>query len=502
MTKVTLHFLPVRTSTLKWTKRDAELTDAEAKSHARRSSHVLAKHPKPKVRGHEGVGSQSILRLKQKTKRAERTSANDTRRQISKRMQANMPLSIGDPAGCDPFVRFPCVTGSVEHKLFHFLMSYVPGRFYATKPWAAYDVLRDSVMPEILTGSAYMSLALYIAASIVNTLKPQPQFSEEWMLTRQSTNYRLLRQLLKNQKGHPWDWAITCIVVAGYAESMAGLADRGRKHTKAGLVMLQDFRNLQRMRLSSGSIAFKVFLQTGVPMMFATSAALETAMNSYHSPESPANNEATEPAVSSNGQCRYWTARQRALGPTTAMGRLLAPKPIQMPMSDERLVMATIYALNGILCNLQGDDAAAEAFLANVAEMTANSLDEGVDLSVPPRFALQNCVHIVIACAEKQGLWFYHGPGHALPAMRTWEALEFVEITMLTSPAKQQKIMAALRGWLCWQPQELTTGGGDTSLFSDDKELQEFKDEIIANWKARRGSGTSSRETATHAKHP
>ncbi|KAH0842146.1 hypothetical protein FOPE_07749 [Fonsecaea pedrosoi] len=68
MTKVTLHFLPVRTSTLKWTKRDAELTDAEAKSHARRSSHVLAKHPKPKVRGHERVGSQSILRLKQKTK--------------------------------------------------------------------------------------------------------------------------------------------------------------------------------------------------------------------------------------------------------------------------------------------------------------------------------------------------------------------------------------------------------------------------------------------------
>ncbi|KIW22855.1 uncharacterized protein PV07_11108 [Cladophialophora immunda] len=533
MTKITIHFLPVRTATLRRTKRDAELTDAEAKSHARRSAHVLARLPKRTARGHARAGSQSILRLKKRTKKPETMPAdnNDTQAPISRRMQANVPPSIGDVDGCDPFVRFPCVTGSIEHKLFHFLMSYVPSRFYGTRPWAAYDVLRDSVMPEILTGGAYMSLALYVAAAIVNTLKSpqqQPQFSEEWMLARQATNYRLLRQLLENQHGHPWDWAITCVVVAGYADAMAGQAERGRTHTRAGLDMLQDFRNLQRMRLSSGSIAFKAFLQTGVPTMFPTSAALEAAMHGAsqnlrriqawtrlkrnarcsgthcqcHPPDAVGENDATEQTARSNGECRYWAARRLALGPTTAMGRLLAPKSIRLPVSDERLLMASIYALHGILCNLQDVDAAAERFLADVGEMTANSLDEGVDLSVPPRFAMQNCIHIVVACAEKHGLWFYHGPGHPLPALRTWEALEFVEIMMLTGPAKQQKIMDAMRRWLYWessQPVEVavatsTTITPQTLLLGDDSELEEFKNEIVSNWKARRASESSTRD--------
>ncbi|KIW92217.1 uncharacterized protein Z519_07201 [Cladophialophora bantiana CBS 173.52] len=397
-------------------------------------------------------------------------------------------------------------------------MSYVPGRFYGTRPWAAYDVLRDSVMPEILTGSAYMSLALYVAASIVNTLKPQPEFSEEWMLARQSTNYRLLRQLLRNQQGHPWDWAITCVVVAGYADAMAGQAERGRKHTKAGLDMLQDFRNLQRMRLSSGSIAFKAFLQTGVPMMFTTSASLETAMcnacqnvrriqswtrfrrNSpcfsshcqYHSLEVVASHDSAQAAASFDGQCRYWATRELALGSTTAMGRLLAPKLVKMPVSDERLLMASIYALNGVLCNLQDDDSTAERFLGDIGEMISNSLEEGVDLSVPPRFAMQNCIHIIIACAERHGLWSYHGPTQPLPAMRTWEALEFVEIMMLIRPEKQHEIMDAMRRWLCWESESHETT--ETLLFADERELEEFKREITANWEVQQQQKNQEKE--------
>lgn len=399
-------------------------------------------------------------------------------------------------------------------------MSYVPSRFYGTKPWAAYDVLRDSVMPEIMTGKAYMSIATYVGASIINTLQPGPQFSKEWMLQRQAENYQLLRQLIKNQQKYPWDWAICCVAVTGYADTMAGLAVRARKHTKAGLDMLKDVRNLQRMRLSSSSIAFKAFLQTGVPMILSTSVELKTTMHrtyqnlqrieaftqrmrntrcflehcSRHRQHAP-NSSSTLQTAKKNEQCEYWTARQSALGPTTAMGRLLSPKSLdKITISDERLLIASIYLLNGILCNLESDDTTAESFLRDIGDITTNSVDENVDLSSPPRFAMQNSLHIVIACADKHGLWFYdisRNGGLPLPAARTWEALDFVEIMMLTPPEKRRRITDTMRRWLSWDEDGIER---IEPLFKDERERDKFKDEIVANWEARPERGKDREE--------
>lgn len=389
-------------------------------------------------------------------------------------------------------------------------MSYVPSRFYGTKPWAAYDVLRDSVMPEILTGKAYMSIATYVGASIVNTLQPGPQFTEQWMLQRQAENYQLLRQLIKNQQKYPWDWAITCVAVTGYADAMAGLAVRSRMHTKAGLEMLKDVRNIQKMRLSSGSIAFKAFLQTGVPMILSTRVVLETTMHktyqnlqrfeaftrlmrnsrcflshcSQHH-QSPPRPSSIGQTAKQNEQCEYWKSRQFALGPTTAMGRLLSPKfPDKMPVSDERMLIATTYLLNGILCNLQSGNTTAESFLRDVGDIMINSVDENVDLSSPPRFAMQNCIHIVIACADKHGLWFYdslRNGGLPLPAARTWEALDFVEIMMLTRSEKRRRITDTMRRWLSWDEEGVEE---IEPLLKNERERKAFKNEIVANWEA------------------
>src|ERR1700744_2150949 len=114
MTKVTLHFLPVRTPTLKRTKRDAELTDAEAKSHARRSSYALSRYPKDAAHAHSKAGSRSVLRLKRGASvnlsicRTFSGLCQLTLRQTSRTPQGehtSVPPTVGDSDGCDPFIR-------------------------------------------------------------------------------------------------------------------------------------------------------------------------------------------------------------------------------------------------------------------------------------------------------------------------------------------------------------------------------------------------------------
>ena len=137
MTKFTLHFLPVSTPTVKRTKRDAELTDAEAKAHVRRSLQTLSRYPEYKAHAHSKAGSRSVLRLKggasvnlsiyqalsrlhQLTLGQKQDIIPAAQGQIPQRRHTNVPPTIGDSDGCDPFIRFPSGTGPLEHKLFHF----------------------------------------------------------------------------------------------------------------------------------------------------------------------------------------------------------------------------------------------------------------------------------------------------------------------------------------------------------------------------------------------
>lgn len=64
MAPVTLHFLPVATSNARRTKRETELIDAEAKSHARASSFAQSQNARSKTLIRENSGSRSVLRPK------------------------------------------------------------------------------------------------------------------------------------------------------------------------------------------------------------------------------------------------------------------------------------------------------------------------------------------------------------------------------------------------------------------------------------------------------
>lgn len=64
MAPVTLHFLPAATANVRRTKREAELIDAEAKSHARSSSFAQSESVKPKGQVRTKSAPRSVLQSK------------------------------------------------------------------------------------------------------------------------------------------------------------------------------------------------------------------------------------------------------------------------------------------------------------------------------------------------------------------------------------------------------------------------------------------------------
>lgn len=136
--------------------------------------------------------------------------------------------------------------------------------------------------------------------------------------------------------------------------------------------------------------------------------------------------------------------------------------------------LTTLYLLNSSLSNLGRDPTVAKQFLLDLKAMVTNSMDPNA-----PR-ALHMFIPIIAVCAQRLGVWAYHGPDSPLPPIRVWEAILFAEVMMLATYGVRQRVMNAMLHWLYDGPEKLH----DQAVLGE-AELLVFSVHISESWEAK-----------------
>ena len=409
---------------------------------------------------------------------------------------------IGDSNGPDPFVRFPNSTSPLDQKLFHFLMIHASQRLYGPQQQAGFDYIRDVTMPKVLLGNEVMSWITYSAATMRNTLSRL--FSETWLLERRMHNYQLLRQMVDRPLFRPWDYKISTIVSAGYIEYSYGQVSEGFMHIKAALELIRQqdegLRCLQTMLPVYANTILMTTSITGLPMVFDIITpfrdALTEVMHSFETLQirnrvmrhdrddgdtliqprerEPSFDDTSKKSYASFGRYQYWEIRRRSLE-VQPLHSYLQTKDLPEGQAYEwRSRLITLYLINSILINLSWDETVAKQFLLGLKAMITNSMDPYAART------LHMFIPLIAVCAQRLGIWAYHGSDSPLPPIRVWEAILFAEVMMLARYGVRQRVMNVMVHWLYTGREELH----DQAVLGE-AELLMFSVHISENWEAK-----------------
>jgi len=408
---------------------------------------------------------------------------------------------IGDGNGPDPFLRFPESTSLLEKKLLHFLMMRAPQLLFGARPKAAFDYTWDIAMPNFTAGYELMSWATIPAAKMWNLLTAS--LSEDWFLRRRARNYRLLRQMLDKQD-YDGDYRISCLATAGYIEGSEGNLSTSLVHMKAALILIKQqdegLRRIQTMQPIFGTHLLTTAGIIGLPMFFDILTSLEDALThvmhnlimlqawnkviredekDHDHVQNPRNRSQSYRDVikhipTSPERHQYWTTRRQSLGVKPLLDYLQNNDLPDGQDHEWRSRLTTLYLLNSILKNLDGDETVANGLLLDLEVMIIKSMDENA-----PR-VVYSFISMIAACTQRLGLWVYNGPESPLPPVRAWEAISFAEVIMLASREVRQRVMKVMFHWLYDGPENLRD-----SVVLGEAELLMFELNISGNWEAK-----------------
>ena len=164
-------------------------------------------------------------------------------------------------------------------------MTQMSRRFLGFQERAAFDLIRDISLPNILSCAAHTLWSTFSGAQMLNMLSDQVH--QTWLLARRASNYRLLHEMIANQQKYDLDYLIPCLVHASYVDSSGGNEPVGRMHMRAAINLIQQrgegLRCLQVLKPVAAAGTLQILEVTGIPIMFEIidfREALENAIES------------------------------------------------------------------------------------------------------------------------------------------------------------------------------------------------------------------------------
>ena len=351
----------------------------------------------------------------------------------------------------------------------------MPSAIYGTTSQSAYCPVREVTFKSVADNEIWLAWALLQEeVRLAGLLSPEAD-QEETTLARRTTIYRVMIKTMADSKKWHLDETIIGVIAGAIMEWRLSNLYESQKHLKATFALLSlrgGLRAIQDMKYPAAVVCVFGFVNIRCMSHFDTLQSLRTATGALINRLSRFQswNQKIRSHRATCGRhddliqklqelpnCQkkrtlklgYLETRAYCFNGTSAICPNIRPKFLKERPAEARPYAATLYLINSMLYNLREDEAKAIEFLEDLVYTVAMSIPEAepsvqANSNRPAKLSATTVMLIVLHCATNLGLW----KSSEDTALRSWEAIEFVDLMMLTSPDTQAKITESMCSWL------------------------------------------------------
>jgi hypothetical protein len=383
----------------------------------------------------------------------------------------------------------------------------MPKFVYGTHLRAKFCPVRDTTAGEIADNALFMQWI--ILAAEVYLAQARGLVDRVSIFQRKAHIYRALAKMIADPAARYSSTAISVLAAAPIAEARFGEPEIARKHCVALLHLLnaQGGPKALRALTPSAGIATRVlvsFISIGAgPAVFGEYSALLAGLTSLKdmllamqtcceltpviattsrksgTRKSFPVEKQDSPTTPSLAEENYHATHARAFNPDSPLYRYVRPNIDVDSLIEQRCHFATLFLFNKGLFDLRTDNEERTRFLSEMlAAVTSGQIaaeDSEKDIEPTVRMKALTVLYIIVDCTAR----YECGDG----AMRSWEAIQTLELVQLASERGRLRITGLLSSWLT---RDLVFGSSPSIA---EVELSVILDEMRLEWLQRSGMG-------------
>ncbi|ETN45732.1 uncharacterized protein HMPREF1541_09565 [Cyphellophora europaea CBS 101466] len=428
-------------------RREFELVDAGARSHAARIAH--------EARRKSALTKKAIHAMKQEPDEAEPAwaySPSSTATQMSNSF-------------LDPFVQLPMDLTLEERNLLHDYLTVVPEVLYRTGPKSAFCPVRDTTLVSIATNEIWLSWAILLMQHRRTVLRGHSPEDDPPLLHRRRLTYQLMHQKLTAPEDETLsDEILLGLVASGVAEHRVSGAKIANKHLEAGLALFEVRRKKSihpQLTYPIGLVCCNAYIGLGVDSFFkhyvtlvTTSSAIAQRLRSIQGwnfairqcVADAVHRPTVEGGKSVLGHPSEAYLRSRA--GSVESERSIVRGHVRKLLAETtefgtRTCLGALFAVNTVFCACRHDESVAIDFVKDLLYYLAMS-EPGPVRDGVPQLTPMAAMYIIGYCGSR--IQEEHGASRR--RFDLWDVIKFVELMMLAPESTRAKMRQALASWI------------------------------------------------------